>query len=68
MTFKLNMQDGLLRADKDGRIVEWSHISGFTTYIDTMGGRDVPSRIRMPVPSSLCGNRCRVGTNSTRTH
>ena len=39
MTFREH-EDGLMR--KDGRIVEWSHISGFTTYIDTMGGRDVP--------------------------
>ena len=37
MRFKLT-QDGLLRADK--RIVKWSQIGGFTTYLDTMGGRD----------------------------
>ena len=37
MTFKLT-EDGLLRADK--RIVHWHEISGFTTYIDTMGGLD----------------------------
>ena len=39
MTFRMH-ERGLLR--KDGRIVEWSQISGFTTYLDTMGGRDVP--------------------------
>ena len=37
MTFKLTA-DGLLRADK--RIVTWGQIGGFTTYLDTMGGRD----------------------------
>ncbi len=37
MTFKLT-EDGLLHADK--RIVAWSQIGGFTTYLDTMGGRD----------------------------
>ncbi len=37
MTFEV-VDAGLKRGD--GRIVEWHQIGGFTTYIDTMGGRD----------------------------
>ena len=37
MTFRI-VKKGLKR--KDGRIVNWSQIGGFTTYLDTMGGRD----------------------------
>ena len=37
MTFRIH-KDGLMR--KDGRIVAWETIGGFTTYVDTMDGKD----------------------------
>ena len=32
------VRDGLMR--DDGRLVAWHELAGFTTYLDTMGGRD----------------------------
>lgn len=37
MTFEV-VDEGLKRSDR--RTVEWGQIGGFTTYLDTMGGRD----------------------------